>query len=165
MVAAQSVLPTLMNRQAMTTAVVRVRRSSCGCDLGVDKQRRLAGRVDLIVVAADAGRAARRPAGADMDTVAGIALDQQLVRLVGDVEHVVDAQGQAVVAGAGEVDVLDTAGAVVGERREVKTEPGAVEAQRVGSRAAVDEVEIEARYADRVVARAAMKGVGPAAAA
>ena len=78
------------------------------------------------------------PAATHVDGIARVAADQQRVEFVGQVQDFGEVERQDVVAAAGQVDVLDTQQAVVGQSRQVQRQTAAVQTERVGTVAADD---------------------------
>ena len=74
------------------------------------------------------GKAAAR----DNHGISGIAIDLQGVRRVGQVENILEIQGQGVVGITGDVDYLDSRGLAVGNRGQVQIQ-GSVQAQSVSA--------------------------------
>jgi hypothetical protein len=141
-------------------------------DVRVDEQACLAGGVYLVGLAIDragavaiaaAGRG-RGPACTAVDHIAGLAQDQQLVRLIREVEHVEHAKGEGIAAGSTDVDTLDGAGAAVRQRGQVEMQTGAVKLQRIRAVSAIGNMQIENRKPHQIVAGAALERVRAAVA-
>ena len=73
-------------------------------------------RENLERIGADRLDAARDPSAANVDRVAPITADHQRVRVAAEVDHLLEVQGQRVVAATGDVDHFHVDDGVIGNR-------------------------------------------------